>query len=170
MDNSASALHGTARSSKLGAMSFEDLPQHWPSLSLRDPDLAADVVDLLVSHRDRLSNSLSLLLCDDLGRLVQPVTINGVAWGCPDAGRHRPFDMLSELLAADQFASVAGVLVAFGHRRPRIRANDLDWARTARSRLDRLGLDLFGCFVAHSRGVQSVLPDADRDVRRADAS
>lgn len=149
-------------------MSFEDLPQHWPALSLRNPELAADVVDLLVSHRDRLSNSLSLLLCDDLGRLVQPITINGVVWGCPEPKRHQPFDMLGELLAADQYALVAGLVVAFGHRQPRIRPHDLDWARTAQSRLDRLGLDLFGCYVAHRRDVRFITPDVDW--RRADAS
>lgn len=160
--------HGPSQVSKLGGMSFQDLPQHWPSLSLRNPDVAADVVDLIVSHRDRLGNSLSLLLCDDLGRLVRPITLNGVTWGCPEPKRHRPFDMLAELLAADPFTAVSGVVLAFGHRQPRIRMSDLEWARTGRSRLDRLGLDLFGCYVAHRRGVSAVTPDGG--VRRADAS
>lgn len=159
--------HGRSRFFKLGRMSFHDLPQHWPSLSLRNPDLAADVVDLIVSHRDRLSNSLSLLLCDDLGRLVQPITINDMVWGCPEPKRHRPFDMLGELLAADPFTNVAGVVLALGHRQPRIRQADVEWSRTGRSRLDRLGLDLFGCYVAHRRGV---IPVTDEEVRRADAS
>lgn len=151
----------------LGRMSFQDLPQHWPSLSLRNPHVAADVVDLIVSDRDRSRNSLSLLLCDDLGRLVQPITLNDVTWGCPEPKRHRPFDMLGELLAADPFIAVAGVVLAIGHRQPRIRTSDREWARTGRGRLDRLGLDLFGSYVAHRRGVECVTVDGD--VRRADA-
>ncbi|WP_432558974.1 hypothetical protein [Granulicoccus sp. GXG6511] len=149
-------------------MSFEDLPPNWPSMSLRNPDLAADVVDLVVSHRDRLSNSLSLLLCDHLGCMIQPVTINGMKWGCTDPERQRPFDMLGPLMDEEQFAEISGVVVAIAHRQPRVRMSDHEWARTARSRLDRLGLDLFGCFVAHSRGVL-MIPDG-LETRRADAS
>lgn len=152
----------------LDSMSFEDLPQDWPTRSLRNHELAADVVDLVVGHRDRLSNSLTLLLCDDLGRMVQPITMTGVTWGCPEPARHRSFDILGDLLRDDPFTVVAGVVVAIGHRQPRVRMSDVEWARTARSRLDRLGLDLFGCYVAHRRGVRRIADDAG--LRSVDAS
>lgn len=57
-------------------MSFEDLPADWPARSLTDLRLAADVVDLMVSCADRASGTLTLLLCDDRGRLVQPVAVD----------------------------------------------------------------------------------------------
>lgn len=136
-------------------MSFEDLPKNWPDLSLRNPMLAADVVDLIVSDRDRRDNSLTFLLCDACGRLIQPVTIGRVEWGCDPAERRRTFDWLA-WLPEDVSREIAGGVLALGHRQARIRQSDLAWARTAGERLEESGLELFGCFVAHSRGVQFI--------------
>ena len=56
-------------------MSFDDLPQDWPTRSLADPVLAADVLDLVVNDRDRMQGGLSFLLCRGDGRLSQPVFV-----------------------------------------------------------------------------------------------
>ena len=57
-------------------MAFEDLPDDWDTLPLDDLAIMDDVVDLFAADQDRLRRSLVLLLCDDCGRLVQPLCIN----------------------------------------------------------------------------------------------
>jgi hypothetical protein len=59
-------------------MSFDDLPQDWPTRSLADPVLAADVLDLVVNDRDRMQGGLSFLLCRGDGRLSQPVFVGQI--------------------------------------------------------------------------------------------
>lgn len=59
-------------------MSFDDLPQDWPTRSLADPDLAVDVLDLVVSDRDRMHGGLSFLLCRGNGCLSQPVFVGRI--------------------------------------------------------------------------------------------
>lgn len=56
-------------------MSFEDLPRDWPGRPLSNPVLAADVLDLCVSDRDRSRGGLSVLLCREDDTLAQPVFV-----------------------------------------------------------------------------------------------
>lgn len=58
-------------------MSFRDLPRDWGTQPIT-PDIAADVVDLFVAERDRYLGCLSLLLCDEDGRLLVPMSIDGL--------------------------------------------------------------------------------------------
>lgn len=59
-------------------MTFENLPPHWQTLPIDDPTIMDDVVDLVTQHSDRLQRSLMVLLCDETGRLLQPISINGL--------------------------------------------------------------------------------------------
>ena len=61
-------------------MTFEDLPDNWPTLPLTEPQLLADVLDLVVGHHDRVGESFVVLACDEDVRLVQPCVIG------PDPG------------------------------------------------------------------------------------
>lgn len=65
------------RSGTVARMTFDDLPADWPVRSLADPVLAADVLDLFVTDRDRDVGGFSVLWCDADGRLLQPVMITG---------------------------------------------------------------------------------------------
>ncbi len=56
-------------------MSFDDLPQDWPTRPLTDSRLIADVLDLVVPERSRIGGSLYILLCDENDRLLQPIAI-----------------------------------------------------------------------------------------------
>lgn len=58
-------------------MSFEDLPTDWPRHPLTDPDLVHDVLDLCVSHADRVSGGLAVLTLRDDLTLAQPVFVAG---------------------------------------------------------------------------------------------
>lgn len=68
-------------------MSFQDLPDDWPTRPLHDPALATDVLDLCVSDRDRLTGGLSVLCCREDATLSQPIfvandgTEGDLAWG-----------------------------------------------------------------------------------------
>jgi len=56
-------------------MSFEDLPKDWPQRPLTDPQLVADVLDLVVSDADRVRGAIYILLCRPDDRLLQPCAI-----------------------------------------------------------------------------------------------
>lgn len=56
-------------------MTFENLPADWPMRSLSHDELARDVLDLVVSNKDRLQGGISVLLCGSTGRLQQPVFV-----------------------------------------------------------------------------------------------
>ena len=56
-------------------MSFEDLAQEWPTMSLTDPDHICDVLDVFVDLRARNAGSLLVLICDEERRPVQPLSL-----------------------------------------------------------------------------------------------
>lgn len=56
-------------------MTFEDLPQNFRDLSLDDPVLRADAVDLFVGQADREDGCLAIVLLDEEHRVVQPCVI-----------------------------------------------------------------------------------------------
>lgn len=82
-------------------MSFDDLPESFDHLPLDDPALAVDVVDLFVSHADRLGGSVCLLLLDEGLRLRQPCLIGDVPDDA-DPGQMAPFlEELARMVAGD---------------------------------------------------------------------
>ncbi|MGC5583512.1 hypothetical protein [Ornithinimicrobium sp. W1665] len=87
-------------------MSFHDLPQDWPTRSLADPDLAVDVLDLVVTDRDRMPGGLSFLLCRGDGRLSQPVFVGSI----PHAAAMRE-TVSSTVLTAVTLPGVGGLVV-----------------------------------------------------------
>lgn len=60
-------------------MSFDNLPTDWPQRPLTDPQIGADVVDLVVRDIDRATGALAFLLCHEDGSLAQPVVVGGHA-------------------------------------------------------------------------------------------
>lgn len=122
-------------------MTFQDLPDEWPSMSLSDPDLALDVVDLFLGYRDRLKNSALLILCDESGRAIQPLVVNHIDWNMPAAERVRLFRLVKDLEIPQVVVAVsspAGV--------PTILA--LGWRETAATELAHLGVVLLGFYSA----------------------
>ena len=131
-------------------MSFHDLPKGWPSRSLEDPVLAADVVDLVVRDSERAVGSLSLLLCDDTGRMIQPVTIEDVPHGCTEEERERVFDAFVGHLGG----ALGGLVLALGRPRGRVPEDpERAWHETAIRACDAGGVRLLGCYLATEDGV-----------------
>ena len=71
-------------------MTFENLPDDWHTLPLTEPQLLADVLDLVVGHRDRVDESFVVLACDSDVRLVQPCVLGPDPGPC-DPGTVRAF-------------------------------------------------------------------------------
>lgn len=65
----------SAISDSITDMTFDDLPKNFRDLSLDDPILRSDAVDLFVSLADREDGSFAALLLDEDHRIVQPVLI-----------------------------------------------------------------------------------------------
>jgi hypothetical protein len=108
-------------------MSFEDLPDDWPSRPVDDPALVDDVLDLAVSIADRERGGLAALLCDDEHRLVQPVFIT-------DAAREVPADERVRTVSVFVEAMGHGSLLLAVARRDGLSITDDDrgWASAAR--------------------------------------
>lgn len=66
-------------------MTFEDLPKNFRDLSLDDPVLRADAVDLFVGHVDRTDGCFAIVLLDEAHRAVQPVLITEMGEADPPA-------------------------------------------------------------------------------------
>lgn len=125
-------------------MTFNDLPENWPTLPLTDPAHVADVLDVFVDLQARASGSLLLLLCDDLRRPIQPILIDSIDERRP----HRARGFLTRL--ADTLAgseAVSSVLCAIA-RRDGLQATKYDrrWRRELEEafegRVELLGVHL----------------------------
>jgi len=134
-------------------MAFDDLPDDWPSRPLTDPVLVRDVLDLVVSDRDRRAGSIAVLICDGDHRLRLPVVINDVAQIRSDAERRRGLATIlgavKELDAPDAGGRPA-VHVAIARRDGlSITRSDHSWQQAAAaacgSDIDLLGVHLVTC-------------------------
>ena len=125
-------------------MSFDDLPSDWPTRPLTDPQLVADVLDLIVTERSRDAGALYFLLCDPHDRLAVPVALDDLD---RDASRADRVRVLSGLLSAGAHLDEPGsVLVAIARRGGlSVTAEDELWAECVLAALDRwrlLGIHL----------------------------
>jgi hypothetical protein len=138
-------------------MSHHDLLQNIRELSVQDPVVAADIIDLCCFSSARTAGSLTVLICDSGGRLIQPVRIDDVPRRCPPAAASRA--LFAPLL---QFADElnGGLVVAVGRPGGLIDDDDRRWHQIAIEECRRAGVRLFGMFVATPDRVVR-LPDPD---------
>ncbi|MBM6405170.1 hypothetical protein JQN72_13055 [Phycicoccus sp. CSK15P-2] len=133
-------------------MSFDDLPESWSDLPLDDPRLAADVVDLLVGHADRLDGCLCLLLLDDGLRLLQPVLVS-------EGGQERDPRAAAPGIGAvlDDVAAAGGALVFARGRDGSVLLTDTDrvWHEVVLAESRRSGAPLVGAYLATPAAVRS---------------
>jgi len=133
----------------LSCMTFQDLPKNWHARPLTDPDLAPDVVDLVVREGDRAVGCLSLLLCDDDHRMVQPVTITDLDRGHPEHRRH-----LFDLVVGELAEHLGGVVVAVGRPRGAVPDDEArGWHEAAIAACRAHDVPLLGTYLATTHGV-----------------
>jgi len=137
-------------------MGFEDLPDDVALLPLVDPRLVADVLDLVVRDADRRAGSLAVLLCDDDGRLVQPVVIGDLPDGSDLSSRLGVLEVLISALDGG-----GSLLVAIARRDGlSITADDQLWARAASQACAEKSARLLGVHVITLTGSRQ-LPWSD---------
>ena len=140
-------------------MSFRDLPEDWPSRPLTDPTLVDDVLDLLVSERDRQDGALFILLCDSQDHLALPTA-------CDDppalaSAVDREFAVRTVLRGGEPVLADGSFLVAFARRGSlEITADDTAWARAAAAAARHSPLRLLGVHVVTSIGSREIPRDA----------
>ena len=138
-------------------MTFEDLPPDWPTRPVTDPDITADVLDLVVRDADRVDGALCLLLCGEGRRLVQPLVIPRVPTTLRPDDRRRVFEALRHVVADRGFRG--GVLVAVARaRHAYVTDDDRAWHEAAIDALDDIGIELLGMWIV-TRGVIRQMPD-----------
>ncbi|MGL5908431.1 MAG: hypothetical protein ACRCZP_00425 [Phycicoccus sp.] len=145
-------------------MTFEHLPEPWSHLPLDDDTLQADVVDLLVGHRERIGGCLAFLLLDAELRLSMPCFVGDV----PPGGQ--PADIAPGLDDIVRTASVDGGAVLFARGRDGsglLRDRDRAWHQAVLDACRRHDVRLVGAFLATPGVVRSfprALTDADAGV------
>lgn len=151
---------GWGWSGTLVSMSFEDLPRDWATRPLTDPAIFADVIDLLVSSRDRLDGAVHVLLCGRTGRLLQPCAVSTRDMP-PGADRRKAFDVFARVLADS--GDDGGIVVAIARDgRAGVTDSDREWHQAALEVCREHGIRLLGVAVATPRGVVR-LPDHPAD-------
>lgn len=133
-------------------MGFDDLPDDWPDRALSDPLLAADVLDLVVSERDRREGALAVLMCDDDDRLVTPVIVSDVDPQADEADRVRALSVITRAMRGRGSILVA-VARADGLS---IVPDDRVWARAASRAAGGWAVRLLGVHVVTRTGSREV--------------
>lgn len=107
-------------------MSFEDLPESWPTIPLTDPDHIANVLDLFVGLEARQTGALVLLICDEERRPLQPIQIDHIS-PRPPTDALSIYGRIAETIGS---RPGLGVLCAMARpRRLRVTADDQAWRR-----------------------------------------
>ena len=135
-------------------MTFEDLPENWPTLPLTEPQLLADVLDLVVGHHDRVDESFVVLACDSDVRLVQPCVIGPDPGPCDPQTVRAFFDAMREGLA-----DVGGGTVIVATARARgltPTPDDHAWIAATRAAIDGTGWTLSSAHVVTLDGSRPI--------------
>ncbi len=138
-------------------MTFEDLPADWPTRPVTDPQITADLLDLVVRERDRDEGALAVLICGPGRRLAQPVVLSSPPRGAPLAERRAILDVLCRAVAdggpegsggAPGGAPGAGILLAVartGHRFGTV--EDCRWRDAAEQSCATFDIEMLGTWV-----------------------
>lgn len=129
-------------------MTFEDLPDDWPSRPLGEPGFTADLLDLCVTHGDRLQCGLSVLICRRDATLAQPVFVGEI----PDEDElPQTVERLVEL--TQEMPDVGGVVLGFVRPWGSVTDRDRALHQHAIEVCGRAGVRLLGTFVVTTAGI-----------------
>lgn len=133
-------------------MTFEDLPKNFRDLSLDDPVLRADAIDLFVGHLDRTNGCFAIVLLDEAHRAVQPVLITELGEADPPALAGPLRTLLNEVRPP----AIVGALGRAGS--PLFTDTDRACHQVLVDLCRELGVELLGAYVATDNLVRE-LPD-----------
>lgn len=149
-------------------MSFEDLPDDWPTRSLDDAATARDVLDLVVRDGDRTRPGIAVLLCNGAGRLLQPVIVHDAT---PSRDLRDDLRVLRTVVLGETSGGGHGVLVPavlMALVRPSGAVGDVDraWHQRVIEVCRAAGVRLLGVHLVTRSRVET-LPGPDSAVRVA---
>jgi hypothetical protein len=125
---------------------------------LTDPKFVADILRLCVADNGRISRSLYVLLCDDSGRLVQPVAIDDVPEHCDEAERERALDGLLDIAKrVDENLSLLIAVARPGDLEPT--DADRQWVTVACRVFDGGSIRLLGVHLVTQAGSRALWPE-----------
>jgi hypothetical protein len=152
-------------------MSFEDLPSDWPQRPVTDPTITADLLDLVVTERDRAAGALGVLLCGRDERLLQPLVVEMPGYRLSAAERRRGFDNICAAFChlgeptaggeVDGGNADLGILVALARSgAPVVTSGDQRWRGTAEQSCERYGVALLGVWLVTPEVIRPLPPGA----------
>lgn len=136
-------------------MTFKDLPEGWDSEPIHTDDRVADILDLLISERDRRSGAVLVVICDERGCLVLANIVEGV--GPPmdaEAKRH----LVGVFAAAtEQLGQRAGLMVAIARADGlSLTQDDREWGPVVRDVCDASDIELLGVHLVTLHGTRQI--------------
>lgn len=144
-------------------MTFENLPEDWPTRSLSHADLARDVLDLVVSNKDRDGGGISILFCGATGRLMQPVFITDATPEQDLTAGMPVVRVATSALCPDPEEAVepqplrsGSVLFALVRRRGGVTDTDRAWHQRVIEECRDAGLRLLGVHLVTLDGVETL--------------
>jgi hypothetical protein len=145
-------------------MSFEDLPPDWAERPLTDPDVTADVLDLVIRDADRAVGSVAALLCNRAGRLVQPVVIAMPRGGVTARDRRLVLDTMCAGVVRVSESEPGSLLVAVARPQGRaVTGADRAWRDSARLSCADHGVRLLATWLVTREAILPVdVPVADQ--------
>ena len=132
-------------------MTYSDLPAGWAERPITDPDLFDDVVDLMATDASRETGCLYVLICDDAGRLVQPLAFDRYPF---DDSRPRQDEHAATLCGVLRQAGVRRVVLVIARRgHPALTGNDRQFRAALSSAALWRGIDVLAGAVATPSGI-----------------
>lgn len=153
-------------------MGFQDLPDDWPDQPLTDPQLLADVLDLVVMERDRRAGGLAVLICDGHRRLAVPVMISEPDDLASDEDRRNGLEAIAMAvrsfdLGDDGGTGRPGIHLAIARRDGlSVTGSDRAWQRAA-AVVCADDIDLLGVHIVTSDGSRTLPPPEHRPAGQA---
>lgn len=133
-------------------MTFENLPKNFRDLSLDDPVLRSDAIDLFVGLADREGGSFTVVLVDEEHRVLQPILIS-------DVGEIDPAELAMPLRRLLTEVHATGIVAALGRDgSPLFTDTDRTCHQLTVDICRDLGLDLLGFYLATPSAVRD-MPD-----------
>ena len=139
-------------------MGFTDLPEDWADRPLTDPRLVDDVLDLVVSDRDRHDGALGVLVCDEEHRLIMPIVIGELGEMRSEADRHTGLHNLVRAITTQATTEVGrpGIHLAIARRIGlSITSEDIRWRDAAEAACGS-ALTLLGVHIVTTEGSRPV--------------
>lgn len=146
-------------------MSYSDLPTGWAERPIIDPDIFEDVVDLIATESSRQDGCLYALICDDDGRMAQPLAVDGWQYDNSRPAQEQRFEWLCNVVTHVGFKQIALIIARRGHHAPT--GNDRQFRALAEQIAARHDITILGIAIATPLAVASWPPQHPANRRSA---